>query len=419
MKLLLLLLFTGFNFLLFAQKEEGQQWCKALSDRSFFGRGYVKGGDSLAAAYIAGEFKRLGVQPLGKSYFQSFDFRVNTFPTDIQLIINGKELELGKEYIPNEESGAFIGDWKFRIITVSELMHPEKLVTTRDSLMKKTYSGIVINACGLKGDTLDMANALSAFFIQHGNILKIVDKKENFSVVGAQYPYAFFVVQKEALPENITSIKSIIKPVLKQHKTQNVIGFIPAAKKNAPYLFFTAHYDHLGGIGNQVFFPGASDNASGVAMLLSMVDYYKKNPSDYNMVFIAFAGEEAGLLGSKYYVEHPVIPLSKIKFLINLDLMGNGEDGITVVNGSVFKKEFELLQSINNEKNYLPVIKSRGKAANSDHYFFTEKGVPSFFIYTMGKNLNYHDVFDVYEDLSFAKFNEIVWLLIDFVEKIE
>lgn len=419
MKSLILLLFTCFNFLLFAQKEEGQQWCKTLSDRSFFGRGYVKSGDSLAAAYITDEFKRLGVQPLGKSYFQSFDFRVNTFPTDIQLIINGRELQLGKEYIPNEESGAFSGEWKFRTITVSDLINHKSLTNIRDSLIQKKYNGIVINTCGLKGDTLDIANAVSVFFIQHGNILKIVDQKENFSVSGSQVPYSFFIVQKEAFPENVTSIRSVIKPVLKQHKTQNVIGVIPSQRKKAPYLFFTAHYDHLGGIGNQVFFPGASDNASGVAMLLSMADYYKKNPSDYNMVFIAFAGEEIGLLGSKYYVEHPLVPLSKIKFLINLDLMGNGEDGITVVNGSVFKKEFELLQSINDEKNYLSVIKSRGKAANSDHYFFTEKGVPSFFIYTMGKNLNYHDVFDVYEDLSFAKFNEIIWLLIDFVKKIE
>lgn len=64
---------------------------------------------------------------------------------------------------------------------------------------------------------------------------------------------------------------------------------------------------------------------------------------------------------------------------------------------------------------FLPLIKQRGPAANSDHYFFTEAGVPAFFIYTMGPNKNYHDVFDTYEALSFDKFDEIEQLLLEFI----
>ena len=133
------------------------------------------------------------------------------------------------------------------------------------------------------------------------------------------------------------------------------------------------------------------------------------------MVFVAFAGEEAGLLGSKYYVEHPVFPLKNMRFLLNLDIMGSGEDGITCVNSTLFKKEFDRLLQLNEEVNYLPIIKPRGPAANSDHYFFTESGVPAFFIYTMGPNKNYHDVFDTYEALSFDKFDEIEQLLLEFI----
>jgi hypothetical protein len=59
-------------------------------------------------------------------------------------------------------------------------------------------------------------------------------------------------------------------------------------------------------------------------------------------------------------------------------------------------------------------VASRGAAANSDHYFFTQKGVPAFFMYTMGPNKHYHDVYDTYEELSFNKFNSIYQLLIDF-----
>ena len=98
--------------------------------------------------------------------------------------------------------------------------------------------------------------------------------------------------------------------------------------------------------------------------------------------------------------------------------MGSGEEGITAVNATLFPKEFELLTRINMKKKYLKAIKSRGPAANSDHYFFTEAGVPAFFIYTMGSNKNYHDVFDKYENLTFSAFENIGNLIIDFVRKL-
>jgi aminopeptidase YwaD len=120
------------------------------------------------------------------------------------------------------------------------------------------------------------------------------------------------------------------------------------------------------------------------------------------------------LIGSHYYVEHPLFPLEKIKFLTNVDIMGSGEEGITVVNATKFPEEFTALQEINKKQEYLVKIGSRGPAANSDHYFFTEAGVPAFFIYTMGPNKHYHDVEDTYKELSFSEFSDLYQLLIDF-----
>ena len=181
---------------------------------------------------------------------------------------------------------------------------------------------------------------------------------------------------------------------------------------------FTAHYDHLGRMGSETYFPGGNDNASGTAMLLTMAKYFKENPSDYNILFVAFAGEEAGLLGSKHFVEETPIKLKKIKFVLNLYSMGSGEEGITAVNATGCTEEFELLQSINEELNLLAKVKSRGPTANSDHYWFTQQGVPAFFIYTMGPNKNYHDIFDTYEDLSFKEYEDITRLLVTFVDRL-
>ena len=172
--------------------------------------------------------------------------------------------------------------------------------------------------------------------------------------------------------------------------------------------------DHLGGMGEHTFFPGANDNASGISLLLSLVKYYTENPPPYSIGFICFAGEEAGLLGSAYFTEHPLITLDKIKFLINIDMVGTGERGITVVNATLHPKEFTLLNQINDQKKYLSKINSRGKAANSDHYYFTEKGVPAFFIYTQGGISAYHDVYDLPATLPLTEFTDLRHLFIDF-----
>src|SRR5690606_27118787 len=136
------------------------------------------------------------------------------------------------------------------------------------------------------------------------------------------------------------------------------------------------------------------------------------------LVFIGFAGEEAGLVGSQYFVENPLVDLSKIKFLLNFDIMGAGEDGIQIVNSSVFTKEYDLLNRINSDKNYIKQIKKRGEACNSDHCPFYKKGVPSFFVYTLGGAGFYHDVFDTADSLSLSEFQDLKKLFIEFIDQI-
>jgi Zn-dependent M28 family amino/carboxypeptidase len=167
-------------------------------------------------------------------------------------------------------------------------------------------------------------------------------------------------------------------------------------------------------MGGSTYFPGANDNASGVAMLLNLAKYYAANPPAYSVAFIAFAGEEAGLIGSKYFTENPLLALSSIRFLINVDLVGTGEEGITVVNASEFAKEFDLLNKINDSQQLITKINARGKAANSDHYWFTEKGVPAFFIYTLGGIAAYHDVMDKAETLPLTEYSDLFRLIVGF-----
>ena len=99
-----------------------------------------------------------------------------------------------------------------------------------------------------------------------------------------------------------------------------------------------------------------------------------------------------------------------------MDLMGSGESGATIVNATVFADYFEAFKSINTAGDYLPKIKARGKAANSDHYYFSEAGVPAFFIYLMGDYTHYHIPADSPENLELGMYYDKSYLLIrDFI----
>jgi aminopeptidase YwaD len=214
----------------------------------------------------------------------------------------------------------------------------------------------------------------------------------------------------------IRKINFEAKAKVEDYKSQNVIGSIRGKSKPDSVIVVSAHYDHLGRVGS-AYFPGANDNSSGVSMMLELANFYslKENQLDYSIVFMAFSAEEAGLVGSKFYVNNPLFPLSKIKFLINLDLLGTGDEGAMVVNATKFPIQFNQLNKINEEGKLLSALKQRGPAPNSDHYYFTEKGVPAFFIYTLGGIAAYHDIYDKAETLPLTKFKEVFSLLTKFI----
>jgi hypothetical protein len=203
----------------------------------------------------------------------------------------------------------------------------------------------------------------------------------------------------------------------REYRTHNVVGYIPGTACPDSFIVFTAHYDHLGMMGKGTYFPGANDNASGTAMMLSLARYFSGHPQRHSVLCIGFSGEEAGLLGSGFFAEHPPVGLSRIKFLVNLDLVGTGIDGITVVNATEFPDQFNKLSQINDTGRYLVNIKKRGSACNSDHCPFYNRGVPCFFIYTLGGITAYHDLDDRPGTLPLTAFDGLTKLLIAFGER--
>jgi aminopeptidase YwaD len=349
-----------------------------LTSRYFWGRGYTNDGMKKAEQFLASLFKSFGLQPLNSnSYLQPFSYPVNTFPGKMQVAVNGKELVAGKDFIVSPDS---------------------KGVKGKGALIQK--------------DSVDFTDA-------EDRIIVTLKDKLTWSVAPEVADFTIIEVDKKALeglPQTINA--NIENKLVKNFQTANVCGLVKGTLHPDSIIVLTAHYDHLGGMGKDTYFPGANDNASGTSLLLSLARYYASNPQSYSIAFICFAGEEAGLLGSKYFASNPLINLGNIRFLINFDLVGTGDEGITVVNATEFAKEFALLNAVNNSSKYLTKINARGKAANSDHYWFTEKGVPSFFIYTLGGIKAYHDVFDRSATLPLNEYNDLFKLIVQFNERL-
>ncbi len=381
------------------------------------GRGYVMDGRQVASTWLQGKFKELGLKPApgNYSYTQPYYFPINTFPGKMKLVVNGNELKAGADFIIDAGSPSLTAKkLKAETIDMGSIADINGLKTAI-----RQFDG---GSAYVLTNTDTMCKILGAHIEEIARVLPegcyIIPRKSKLTWDAAQktIPATVFYVKEDALPATLRDISVDVKAVLiPKSRNENIIGVVPGEVKDS-FIAFTGHYDHLGMMGADAMFPGASDNASGVSMLLYLASYFAAHPQHYSVLFIAFSGEEPGLLGSQYYVAHHTVPLDNIKFLTNVDIMGDATDGVTVVNASEFTKQFGLLQQINNAHHYLPVIKQRGKAQNSDHYFFTEAGVPSFFMYSNGGKGFYHDIFDIAPELTLNHVAGVAQLLIDFAE---
>ncbi|WP_299756253.1 M28 family peptidase [uncultured Pontibacter sp.] len=394
-----------------------RQTIDTLTSESMYGRGYTFSGDLKAAEYIKNRFKEMGLQPLaGDAYFQEFNFSVNRIMETPQLQVNGKTLVPGQDFVARSSSASGAGN--------AEVLPLDTLIFTDAEAAQKFFQKKLTNKALVYSQQEQKRLAqLPAHFQQQlqQTKLHIILQPKNLLTTVAKQQEAVPVLEVlqsawSQQPQQVYfKVEADLNP---QHQTQNVIGYIPGSQQPDSVLVFSAHYDHLGSQGKGLYFPGANDNASGTAMLLELAQHYSQptNRPKYSMAFIAFAAEEAGLLGSSHYVRNPLFPLRQIPFLLNLDLLGTGDEGLMVVNGKVHEQEFQLLQRLNEQQQYLPQIKSRGKAANSDHYPFSEAGVPAFFLYTLGGTAAYHNPQDHAGQLPLTKFSEVFNLITDFTE---
>jgi hypothetical protein len=388
-----------------------------LAAPGMHGRGYVAGGDSIAAEYIAARFAKAGLLTYRDERFQPFTFAVNTFPGAMSVALDGRTLEPGVDYLVDPASGGAQGRYELVNVTPGDMA-----TRARKSMTMGVVTGKAVRfepSPSEDPDTLARNEALVRELLMLSPVLRRSPQRLMWGVAGEALRNPLVEVDPEAWPDSAEVVDLHVEQrLVPRHRARNVWGLVKG-RSSKRMVLVTAHYDHLGRMGTDTWFPGANDNASGTAMLISLAEHFARNKPRYDMLFIAFAGEEAGLKGSFWTITDRAVDLAKVRMVVNLDILGTGDDGITVVNATEIPKEFALLQDMNARHGGLPQVKSRGPACNSDHCPFVMRGVPGMFIYTLGGEAHYHDVYDRAETLSLKGFPGLYATLIAFIDALK
>ncbi|HUK18524.1 MAG TPA: M20/M25/M40 family metallo-hydrolase [Bryobacteraceae bacterium] len=211
-----------------------------------------------------------------------------------------------------------------------------------------------------------------------------------------------------AFPDSIRVDAAV--DIAREVKTvHNVAGYLPGSSSESEYVVIGAHYDHLG-LGGQyslapsqtgTVHPGADDNASGTAGVIELARWFSRQPKQKRgILFLCFAGEELGLLGSEYYVAHPDLPLDRAVAMINMDMIGRVRNAKLYIGGVATGSTLRATLDGITPKYGMKVDYSETSGyGSSDHTSFTAGGVPVLFFFS-GLHADYHKPSDTWDKID-------------------
>ena len=388
---------------------------KTLSSAKYQGRGYAKDGANKAGKFLQKEFMKAGVDVV---LVQPFKLDINTFCGQMEMWADGRKLRAGVDFSMREYSPGIHGTFP--------VYHVDTLNFDADRMfadLAKPENANCLVACEFW------------FTYRHKAAFSRLQKAGECTNAGLIYTwespikffkaYGHYVTDKPILwvtPEAIDGVKNVRAEVdnkfLKDYECFNVIAKVEGQRHDSCYVF-TAHYDHIGNLGRKIFYAGANDNASGTAAIVTLAEHYAKHRPPYDMYFIAFSGEDANLRGSTWYADHPVVPIRQIKYLFNIDMIGDNNPVQYCEVSDEGMRGFSLFEQINEREHYFKSLHRGELAANSDHYPFATRHVPCIFLENEKGDAfqYYHTIFDTYKTVRFDSYEPVFRLVRDFVEQ--
>lgn len=414
-----------------------KKWLAVLAGDSFKGRGTGQIGYIKAAHFVAGKLAEFGFQPVGDNgtYFQNIEF------TKSFADINESVLSCGEfRTKPGELSfsrfgggGAFDGKICFLKLADNQKKVDVTAVKGRIVILKSNRFDRRLR------NQFRRAGAVAVF-----RVAEKTPKNESRVAEGNRAPAGTSVIDghiamdaalrlakasklapqflkgekinKTSLVTRDNECRIVVRLRSQSIMVPNVVGWLPGSDPELrhEHVAIGAHLDHLGESGGNVF-PGADDNGSGTTALLQVAKALNAGKRPKRSIFyIAFAGEERGLIGSRYYVNNPIFPLKDCVCLLNIDMIGRNEEGngetaaeneqtMHLVGSQVISNELhQLALKANEYVGFTFEYDQEGVYHRSDHYNFAKHGIPITFIFG-GFHPHYHRPSDGLKGINFSK----------------
>ncbi len=460
-------------------EESSKKHLEVLTSKEFAGRGTGQEGGLKAARYIAEQFKSYGLKPVvnGNSYFQEVKLLKSSF--DVQNFVIGlANYKYGQDFYVQGNNpfhtyesneiifvGYGIQDEKYNelkevdikgkvILVINEGeptdVHGKSLITGSSSKsewstsrfkriqeLQKLNPKVIISTNSQVAETIArFKNRLTAssFKLDKGNpditntttppVVNITEDMANKILATLNTSIATYKIKAAESLQKPTAIKTKFEASMgvkiEKIEVPNVIGLLEGTTKKDEIVVVAGHYDHDGILPDGTYFPGADDNGSGTVAVIELAKAFSQAKKDgkgpkRSILFIGLAAEEKGLLGSDYYVEHPILPLDKTIACVNIDMIGR-------IDNKHLEGDHNYIHVIGVNKlstDLKPIVELANKNINmkldydydhpdepmrlyyrSDHYNFAKKGIPSLFFFS-GLHPHYHTPEDTIEKIDF------------------
>ncbi len=390
---------------------------RELSSKKFEGRSDFKKGDRKAANYIARQFRQIpGVEPsVDGGFLQPFSYNVNVFHKRMEMSVDGIALEPGRDFIAREFSPSQKGTWPLKYISPED-HDPARLIPMLES--GDFGNCYIVLQYDLIYKYMGIA-PVELYKMPVAGLIMVQDKVPSFfkSRSGTVQPIPV-IWAGPGFPGDAKQIRVRFESrVIEGYTSSNVIAHIPGTSRADSCIVFIAHYDHLGHFGKDVYYPGANDNASGVAFILTLARHYAlpENRPELTYIFIAAAAEENNLLGSTYYTNHPVVLLDRTLQVIDPDMVADNGDRLFVETGPGGEETLQRFLHINDSLNLFGAIEHNPLSNDSDHYPFAMKEVPALYIMVDGDAYDvYHTPLDDYDHIFTSRYLQLFRLVTEF-----
>ncbi|MCX7984186.1 MAG: M28 family peptidase [Bacteroidetes bacterium] len=360
---------------------------QVLTSPEYGGRGHYKNGARRAASYVERRFQVIGLQPVNGTYMQKFPLKVNRIIGKPFLAINGREFRLGIDFLPHSltSSGFYCGSIKAFYVK-SGLLISEKGINDFATVTEQHCALLIDDDIpeAIRNDTtVDVQRTLREVRIENAKkniprVVLVLQKNLHITSPHISMGVPLFSVRKTQLPPVVDSLVFHVVSLFDTVESVNIVGLVRGTVYPDSFLILCAHYDHHSGYNDSLYFPGANDNASGVALLLQLASTFIHKPLAYSVLFIAFGGEEVGLVGSRYFIEHPLVQLSNIVSVFNFDMVASGDCSIEVGGEEDFSWEYAFFSSVNASSGVQ--LNATKTSLGSNHYPFVQNGIRAFFL---------------------------------------